>query len=61
MCIRDRLGFLVKKKSGTIDYGVSFGNDRGRKKTAFIRFKNMKAAAKLGEELPVLLENIASD
>ena len=55
------LGFLVKKKSGTIDYGVSFENDRGRKKTAFIRFKNMKAAAKLGEELPVLLENIASD
>ena len=55
------LGFLVKKKSGTIDYGVSFKNDRGRKKTAFIRFKNMKAAAKLGEELPVLLENIASD
>ena len=55
------LGFLVKKKSGTIDYGVSFENNRGRKKTAFIRFKNMKAAAKLGEELPVLLENIAPD
>ena len=28
------LGFLVKKKSGTIDYGVSFENDRGRRKTA---------------------------
>jgi len=55
------LGFLVQKKSGTIDYGVSFQNNRGRKKTAFIRFKNMKAAAKLGEELPILLENIATD
>ncbi len=55
------LGFLVTKKSGTIDYGVSFKNSRGRKKTAFIRFKNMKAAAKMGEELPILLENIAGD
>ena len=55
------LGFLVKKKSGTIDYGISFENNYGRKKTAFIRFKNMKAAAKLGEELPLLLENIARD
>ena len=55
------LGFLVQKKSGTIDYGVSFENNRGRKKTAFIRFKNMKAAAKLGQELPILLENITKD
>ena len=35
------LGFLIKKKSGTIDYGISFKGERGRKKTAFIRFKNM--------------------
>ena len=53
------LGFLVKKKSGTIDYAVSFKGDRGRTKTAFIRFKNMKAAAVMGEELPELLKNIA--
>jgi len=53
------LGFLVKKKSGTIDYGISFKGDRGRKKTAFIRFKNMKAAAAMGEELPELLKNIS--
>ena len=29
------LGFLVKKKSGTIDYAVSVKGDRGRTKTAF--------------------------
>ncbi len=52
------LGFLAKKKSGTIDYGVSFKNDRGIKKTAFIRFVNMKAAAKMAEELPSLLNNL---
>ena len=55
------LGFLVKKKSGTIDYGVSFENDRGRKKTAFIRFKNMKAAGELAKELPALLSNISGE
>tara|TARA_B100001248_G_scaffold136993_1_gene102885 strand:- start:1175 stop:1645 length:471 start_codon:yes stop_codon:yes gene_type:complete len=54
------IGFLVKKKSGTIDYAVSFKGDRGRTKTAFIRFKNMKAAAVMGEELPELLKNISS-
>lgn len=54
------LGFLVKKKSGTIDYAVSFEGDRGRTKTAFIRFKNMKAAASMGEELPELLNNISN-
>ena len=53
------LGFLVKKKSGTIDYAISFKGDRGRKKTAFIRFKNMKAAAAMGEELPELLRNVS--
>ena len=53
------LGFLVKKKSGTIDYGISFKGERGRKRTAFIRFKNMKAAAAMGEELPELLRNIS--
>ena len=52
------LGFLAKKKSGTVDYGVSFENDRGIKKTAFIRFVNMKAAANMAEELPSLLNNI---
>ena len=52
------LGFLVTKKSGTIDYGISFKNERGRTKTAFIRFKNMKAAGKLGEEVSILLKNI---
>lgn len=54
------LGFLVKKKSGTIDYAVSFKGDRGRTKTAFIRFKNMKAAAAMGEELPELLKKISN-
>ena len=54
------LGFLVKKKSGTIDYAVSFEGDRGRTKTAFIRFKNMKAAAAMGKELPELLKNISN-
>lgn len=54
------LGFLVKKRSGTIDYAISFKGDRGRNKTAFIRFKNMKAAAAMGEELPELLKNIST-
>ena len=53
------LGYLVNKKSGTIDYGISFVGEGGRKKTAFIRFKNMKAAAAMGEELPELLKNIS--
>ena len=53
------LGFLFKKKSGTIDYGISFKDETGRKKTAFIRFKNMKAAAAMGKELPELLKNIS--
>ena len=55
------LGFLVKKKSGTVDYGISFENDRGRKKTAFIRFKNMKAAGEMAKELPELLKSIAGE
>ena len=55
------LGFLVTKKSGTIDYGISFKNERGRTKTAFIRFKNMKAAALMGKELPMLLGNISEE
>ena len=55
------LGFLVKKKSGTVDYGISFENDRGRKKTAFIRFKNMKAAGEMAKELPALLQNISGE
>ena len=55
------LGFLVKKKSGTVDYGISFENDRGRKKTAFIRFKIMKAAGEMAKELPELLRNISGE
>ena len=55
------LGFLVKKKSGTVDYGISFENDRGRKKTAFIRFKNMKAAGEMAKDLPALLQNISGE
>ena len=55
------LGFLVKKKSGTIDYGISFKGERGRTKTAFIRFKNMKAAASMAKELPELLNNISEE
>ena len=54
------LGFLVTKKSGTIDYAFSFEGYRGRTKTAFIIFKNMKAAAAMGEELPELLKNISN-
>ena len=53
------IGFLVKKKTGTIDYGISFSNEKGRKKTAFIRFKNMKSASKMAEDMPQLLKNIS--
>ena len=55
------VGFLVKKKTGTIDYGISFSNHEGRKKTAFIRFKNMNAASKMAEEISLLVKNISSN
>ena len=55
------VGFLVKKKTGTIDYGISFLNHKGRKKTAFIRFKNMNAAPKMAEEISLLVRNISSN
>tara|TARA_Y100001968_G_scaffold331876_1_gene388063 strand:- start:965 stop:1426 length:462 start_codon:yes stop_codon:yes gene_type:complete len=55
------VGFLVKKKTGTIDYGISFLNHKGRKKTAFIRFKNMNAASKMAEEISLLVRNISSN
>ena len=55
------VGFLVKKKTGTIDYGISFANHKGRKKTAFIRFKNMNAASTMAEEVSLLVKNISSN
>lgn len=38
------LGFLATKKSGTVDFGIEFRDERGKKRTAFIRFVNMRAA-----------------
>lgn len=52
------LGFLAQKNYGTIDYGVEFRNDRGKKKTAFIRFVNLKAADNFGKDLTNFLKSI---
>lgn len=52
------LGFLAQKNYGTIDYGVEFKNDRGKKKTAFIRFVNLRAADDFGKDLTTFLKNM---
>ena len=49
------LGFLATKTSGTIDYAIKFKSDDGRRRTALIRFKNLKVAGKFGEEISAML------
>jgi len=54
------MGFLAQKNYGTIDFGVEFTNERGKKKTAYVRFVNLSAADDFGKDLKPLLEKIAS-
>jgi len=50
------LGFLVTKRSGTVDFGMEFRDERGKKRTAFIRFVNMRAADDFGKDLKTFLK-----
>ena len=52
------LGFLATKTTGTIDYAIKFKSDEGRRRTALIRFKNMKVAGKFAEEISAMLPNL---
>ena len=52
------LGFLATKTTGTIDYAIKFKSDDGRRRTALIRFKNMKVAGKFGEEISAMLPKL---
>ena len=52
------LGFLATKTSGTIDYAIKFNSDDGRRRTALIRFKNLKVAGKFGEEISTILPRL---
>ena len=52
------LGFLATKTTGTIDYAIKFKSDVGRRRTALIRFKNMKVAGKFAEEISAMLPKL---
>ena len=52
------LGFLATKRSGTVDFGMEFLDDRGKKRTAFIRFVNVRAADDFANDLKPFLKNI---
>ena len=52
------LGFLATKRGGTVDYGIEFKDDRGKKRTAFIRFVNMRAADDFGKDLKSFLKTM---
>jgi len=53
------VGFLAQKNYGTVDFGVEFTNERGKKKTAYVRFVNLRAADDFGNDLKPLLEKLA--
>lgn len=55
------LGFLVTKKMGTIDFGFSFKNEKARKRTVFVRFKNLKAADAFGKDIQPFLTSAQSN
>ena len=52
------LGFLATKTTGTIDYAIKFKSDDGRRRTALIRFKNLKVAGEFGEEISAMLPEL---
>ena len=53
------LGFLATKKSGTIDFEISFINDRQKERKAFIRFINMDAAKSFTNEISTYVNNLS--
>ena len=52
------LGYLETKTSSTIDFTIKFKSNNGRRRTALIRFKNLKVAGKLGGEISVILPKL---
>ena len=52
------LGFLATKTTGTIDYAIKFKRDDGRRRTALIRFKNLKVAGDFGEKISAMLPEL---
>ena len=52
------LGFLATKTTGTIDYAIKFKSDDGRRRTALIRFKNLKVAGDFGEKISAMLPEL---
>ena len=52
------LGFLATKTTGTIDYAIKFKSDDGRRRTALIRFKNLKVAGNFGEKISAMLPEL---
>ena len=52
------LGFLATKKSGTVDFGIEFRDEKGKQRTAFIRFVNMKAADSFGNDFRSFLRTV---
>ena len=52
------LGFLATKTTGTIDYAIKFKSDDGRRRTALIRFKNLKVAGEFSEEISAMLPEL---
>ena len=52
------LGYLATKTSGTIDFAIKFKSNDGRRRTALIRFKNLKVAGEFGEEMSVILPKL---
>lgn len=52
------LGFLATKRAGTVDFGMEFRDDGGKKRTAFIRFVNMRAADRFGDDLKNFLRTM---
>ena len=54
------LGFLATKKTGTVDYAFMF-KEEGRRRTAFVRFVNMKVAGEFAKDVSRLVQEIKAD
>jgi len=53
------LGFLATKKSGTIDFEISFMNDKQKERKAFIRFINMNSAKLFTNEISSFVNTLS--
>ena len=54
------LGFLATKKTGTVDYAFMF-KEEGRRRTAFVRFVNMKVAGEFAKDASRLVQEFEAD